>query len=236
MIDDYRQYFQKSTAIKLARYIDIERDQKLLPFRIRLLTFIAACQASSKPTILKGLLKWALKSDIDPKEIYEILLQGHLFVGYPKAIESFFIFNDIIRKSEEYFGYNREIANYNLFEARGLKTAKQIYNNKFDLVYDNIKNLCPDLVSGMIIEGYGRIISRPGLDILARELAIVAVLTITSMPRQLYSHIKGSLNVGANPDQIKAIIKRCGFYINPSKIDQALLILEKVLGNSADPR
>jgi len=236
MINDYRQYFPKLTAKKLARYIDIERYQELLPFRIRLLTLIAACQSFNKPKILKGLLRWALKSDIDPKEIYEVLLQNYLFIGYPRVIESFFIFNEIIEKSGEYSRDNKELADYDLFEVRGLRIARCIYGKNFDLVYDNIKNLCPDLALGMVIEGYGRIISRPGLDILARELAIVAVLTVASMPRQLYSHVKGSLSVGADPGQIEAVIRQCGFFIKQSKIDRAILILEKVLGNSANPR
>jgi len=239
MKDDYEQYFPGSTALRLARYFDNEHDQKLLPPRTRLLAFIAACQASDKPRILKGLLRWALKSNIDSKEIYEILLQGYLFLGYPRAIESFFIFNEIVR-GEKASGKstrdNNEKADYDFFEVKGLITAKQIYGKNFDLVYNNIKNLSPDLASGMIIEGYGRIISRPGLDILIRELGVVAALTVTFMPRQLHSHIKGSLNVGANPDQIEIVIKQCGFFVNSSRIHKALIILEKVLGNSANPR
>ncbi len=239
MIDDYRQYFSKPAAQKLAGYINICGNKKLLPFRIQLLTLIAACQATGRPKILKGLLRWALKSDIDPGEIYEILLQGHLFIGYPKAIESFFIFNEIMGGEKEGVKSScgdKEDVDYDLFKDRGLKIAEQIYGKNFKPVYDNIRHLSSDLASGMIIEGYGRIISRPGLDLLTRELAIVAVLTVTFMPRQLYSHIKGSLNAGANSGQIRAIIKQNGYFVNPSKVSRALVILEKVLGNIANPR
>jgi len=143
MEDAYSRYFPKLAAKKFAKYINIEHDQKLLPFRMRLLALIAACQAIGRQKILKGLLRLALESDIDFKEIYEILLQGHLFIGYPKAIESFFTFNEALREFKEGGKSSRgdeETTKYDLFETRGLTTAKRIYGKNFALVYDNIKN------------------------------------------------------------------------------------------------
>ena len=58
----------------------------------------------------------------------------------------------------------------------------------------------------MIVEGYGKVLSRPGLDIATRELAIVAFLTVDNRPKQLMSHIRGALRVGVTTAQIGATI------------------------------
>ena len=113
---------------------------------------------------------------------------------------------------------------------RGLFLARRIYGRNFDLVYGNINDLSPELAEGMIAEGYGRIISRKGLDIKARELAIISTLTVADMPRQLYSHIRGAVNVGAGPAQIAEAIGLCRLFIGRDSVKRALQIFEKSLG------
>ncbi|HZD06577.1 MAG TPA: carboxymuconolactone decarboxylase family protein, partial [Longimicrobiales bacterium] len=45
--------------------------------------------------------------------------------------------------------------------------------------------------------GYGKVLGRPGLGLAVRELCIVALLAVADAPTQLYSHLRGALNVGA---------------------------------------
>jgi hypothetical protein len=50
----------------------------------------------------------------------------------------------------------------------------------------------------MIVEGYGKVLGRPGLDAGdVRELCIVALLAVAGRAAQLYSHLRGALNAGA---------------------------------------
>ena len=56
----------------------------------------------------------------------------------------------------------------------------------------------------MITEGYGKVLSRPGLDLERRELCIVAACAATEQDRQLHSHLHGALNVGVAPDAISS--------------------------------
>jgi 4-carboxymuconolactone decarboxylase len=48
----------------------------------------------------------------------------------------------------------------------------------------------------MIVEGYGKVLSRPGLDLPRRELCIVAACAATAQDRQLQSHLHGARNAG----------------------------------------
>jgi len=233
MINDFAKYLGGRQKKQLQKFIQSEFNYGALSKKKRLIIFIAACQAAVKPDILKGLIKWSLASNVKPSEIYEVLLQGYLFCGYPSAIESLFIFNEVI-ESELNSRYKLPIKNvtwdYDHFKKRGLKTAMKIYGKNLNLVLNNIQKLSPDLASSMIIEGYGRVISRKGLDILTRELAIVAALTVSGMSRQLYSHIRGAINAGASPKQIKAAISQSLFFSNSLKIKKALQVLKKSLG------
>ena len=54
----------------------------------------------------------------------------------------------------------------------------------------------------MIVDGYGKTLSRPGLDLMRRELCSAGMLVPQRAPRQLLSHLRGALNAGAMPAQL----------------------------------
>jgi 4-carboxymuconolactone decarboxylase len=229
---DFVKYFHGSDSYKFVDLIKSEFDFKILPERLRLLTSIAACQALGLNDKLKGFIDWGIDCGIAIREIYEVLLQGHLFCGYPRAIESIFCFAEIMRsrypdRQHLDFECNDDIEQCT---KRGYNLAAKIYGKNLDLVLQNIRSLSPELAYGMINEGYGRIISREGLDIITRELAIVAILTVCDMPRQLYSHIRGAANVGAEKAQIGAVIKQGRLFAGDEIITRCLSIYEKSLG------
>jgi 4-carboxymuconolactone decarboxylase len=58
----------------------------------------------------------------------------------------------------------------------------------------------------MELDGYGKVLSRPGLDIVDREMAIVACLMVENREAQLHSHIRGALSVGASRELVDAVI------------------------------
>ena len=55
----------------------------------------------------------------------------------------------------------------------------------------------------MVGEGYGKVLGRPGLPLADRELCIGALLAVLDVPTQLYSHLRGALNVGATPGEVE---------------------------------
>ncbi len=58
----------------------------------------------------------------------------------------------------------------------------------------------------MVVEGYGKVLGRPGLSLMMRELCIVAILAVTGASKQLYAHLRGALNVGATPADVDAAL------------------------------
>ena len=60
----------------------------------------------------------------------------------------------------------------------------------------------------MVVEGYGKVLGRPGLDLITRELCIVALLASQDSGPQVYSHLRGALNAGADESDVDEAVRR----------------------------
>jgi len=72
---------------------------------------------------------------------------------------------------------------------------------------ENIRDLHPDMERWMVKEGYGKVLGRPGLSLADRELCISALLAVLDVPTQLYSHLRGALNVGAQTGEVEHALR-----------------------------
>ena len=70
--------------------------------------------------------------------------------------------------------------------------------------------------------------SKTEIDILTRELIIVSILIIKKRPRQLYSHMRGALRVGASQQDLRNLFNNLQKRLNPGFMDEAEKILEKI--------
>ena len=75
---------------------------------------------------------------------------------------------------------------------------------------ERVESFAPDIFRWMIVEGYGKVLSRDHVDIVDRELSIVAMLTMENKAKQLHSHILGARNVGAEEQLIRQVIEDIG--------------------------
>lgn len=88
--------------------------------------------------------------------------------------------------------------------ARGARRCAAVYGASAPRLIANVTRLHPDLAVMMIEQGYGRVLSRPGLAARDRELVAVAVLAAGGWERQLVSHLLGAARLGAAPAAIRA--------------------------------
>ncbi len=169
-------------------------------------SLIEAATLASRPEFRQELLECLrlLRSHgvVNTEELYEVFLQTYLFAGFPAALES-------VRALEKVFGQPKfasteEISNtdYSVFFAQGNDLYQRVYATNAPKVRAEMLRLSPELAAWAMIEGYGKTLSRPGLDSKERELCIVAQLTQLGWERQLFSHILGARNVGASIEEI----------------------------------
>ncbi len=135
-------------------------------------------------------------------EIDEVLLQSHLFIGFPAVLNAFIVWREEEPRSptvETSDGPDPRIA--------GEALCRLVYGRAYDRLRDNVRRLHPDLDRWMVEHGYGKTLSRPALAAPMRELCIVAQLTAAGSERQLHSHLRGALNVGATVDEVEAALR-----------------------------
>lgn len=135
----------------------------------------------------------------------ELVLAGVLFVGFPRALVAAAALRAVEPSSQE----SGDAADYDRWKewlARGEATCRRIYGAQYDNLRRNVAALHPALDLWIVVDGYGRTLSRPALDFTRRELCSIAMLIPQVAPRQLHSHLRGALNVGASPEQVEAVL------------------------------
>ncbi|MEP7234432.1 MAG: carboxymuconolactone decarboxylase family protein [Ignavibacteriota bacterium] len=146
-------------------------------------------------------------NSVTASELYEAFLQLYLFAGFPAALEA-------VRALSKIFDLHHKAgdskitqsAPYTKYFESGTELYQRVYADKAIRVREEMIRLSPELAEWALLEGYGKTLSREGLDGQTRELCIVAILTQLSWERQLFSHLLGARNLGATAQQISEAI------------------------------
>ncbi|RZT89741.1 4-carboxymuconolactone decarboxylase [Azospira oryzae] len=97
--------------------------------------------------------------------------------------------------------------------ARGLAKLQEIDGQAGEKVVASLADIAPDFARYLIEFPFGDIYSRPGLDLRAREIAVVAALTaLGNAAPQLKVHIQGALNVGVSRQEVVETIMQMAVY------------------------
>jgi 4-carboxymuconolactone decarboxylase len=170
-----------------------------------LVRFAAAVAQGYEPEVRERVS--ALKTTQVPVVwVEELLLQSILICGYPRALNAFATWRRIAGVPARPDDGSSNYDHVDEWATRGEATAGIIYGDNLEKLRDNVRGLHPAMDQWMIVEGYGRTLSRPGLDLLRRELCIVVQAAVLETPRQLHSHLRGSLNAGASFEQIEGVL------------------------------
>lgn len=146
----------------------------------------------------------ARKADTPMGWLDELTLMTVLFVGFPRALVAARMLRrqGPVAAGEDGAAYDR----WKDWEARGEATCRAVYADHYDTLRAHVADLHPALDAWVIVDGYGRTMGRAGLDMVRRELCAVALLIPQRVPRQLHSHLRGALNVGASRAQVEATL------------------------------
>ncbi len=171
----------------------------------------------------------------DPVETEETLLQSYLFAGFPRGLNAMREWRKASgRKAPAHDEGAEHEERAGQWRAEGEETCAYVYGEMYDKLRVNIAELHPALDAWMVVEGYGKVLSRPGLDLVRRELCIVAVCAVAKQDRQLQSHLHGALNVGATQEQIAGALAALDGLVDTEYLSRALAMFTKVLGKQSE--
>ncbi|MFH1372642.1 MAG: hypothetical protein ABII79_02455 [bacterium] len=201
-----------NSSLKCDRFLD--RLQVFQPRQdqgTRALALYSAAIAIADETTLDRAIEIGRTMGLKRREFYEIVLQSYLFLGFPRMLQA----ADHLDRHFPAPGTDSDFCQFSAAESEswysnGLSLCRQIYGDAYEPLKHKVRALAPEVFRWMVIEGYGKVLSRPGLSIIDRELAIVACLMMENYPRQLFSHIRGAINVGTVPALVRTVIEDIG--------------------------
>jgi len=174
--------------------------------RLALLRVAAALGTRDAEAVRRALEE--ARGAADAAAVEEVILQSHLFVGFPDALNALGAWREVSglpappASGEDPAGW----------EARGEEVCETVYGANYRKLRENVRALHPDFEGWMVAGGYGRVIGRPGLELKTRELCIAALLAVWNVPRQLHSHLRGALNAGASVVEVEQAVQvACSF-------------------------
>jgi len=96
---------------------------------------------------------------------------------------------------------------------RGLDKLREIDGAAGERVIAALADIAPDFATYLVEFPFGDVYSRPGLDLKAREIGVVAALTaLGNAAPQLKVHIHGALNVGWSRTEVVEMIMQMAVY------------------------
>lgn len=162
--------------------------------------------------------------------VEEVLLQSYLFCGFPRTLNSMREWRRVSGVGAPPSDDDGDAGDAAAWRARGEDTCATVYGRLYDGLRRNVRALHPALDEWMVVEGYGKILSRPGLDLARRELCVVAACAAARQGRQLHSHLHGALNAGAGAAAISATLAAVQDFMNADDARAYDLLWQRVQG------
>ena len=127
------------------------------------------------------------------------------------------------------------MSDLNPLRRRGLELLEQLHGGHAGgAMVAEMQEICPAFADMTIDWAIGSIMDRPGLDLLTRELVLVAsCVTMGNAAPQLYAHAQAALKLGATQEQIVETVLQLTFYAGGPNVRNALVLLKDVFAAAA---
>lgn len=111
---------------------------------------------------------------------------------------------------------------------KGLEIRKEVLGEEY--VNNSLENVDEfnESIQKLVTEYcWGEVWSREGISKKTRSLINLSMLTALNRPHELKTHIKGALNNGCTPNEIKEVFIQCAIYVGvPASLDSFRIATE----------
>lgn len=194
----------------------------------RELVRLAAIVASGSETEIRAAMGRVVSERVPPVWVEELVLQTYLFAGFPRGLNAMREWRRASQLQAPEHDEGQRLDATKTWSRAGERTCETVYGAMYERLRVNIRGLHPALDTWMIVEGYGKVLSRPGLDLKRRELCVVAACAVLEQERQLHSHLHGALNAGASAAEVDATLETVDDMLEPAFRDRVVHLWSRV--------
>jgi len=180
----------------------------------------------------------ALNVGCTAAQVIEVMILAAVYAGFPAALNGTGAARDVFQRRriwpEAAQGPSSPVTEDR--RERGLRSLEQVSAGAGEAVVASLRDIAPDLARFIIEFSYGDVISRPGLELVTRELISIAMLTALGTARpQLKVHISAALHVGSSQAQIVAVVEQMAVYAGFPAALNGVSALREVLAERPMP-
>ena len=190
---------------------------------------LAATIAVADEPALRAMMMEAAER-LPPPWVDEVILQSYLFAGFPRALNAAREWRRASGRAAPDLDDDGDYARHEAWRTRGEATCATVYGPSYEKLRENVRALHPALDAWMIVEGYGKVLARPALDLRRRELCIAATCAVARQDRQLHSHLHGALHAGATPAEVAGALAAVRDLMDADAAHRYDDLLARVLG------
>jgi 4-carboxymuconolactone decarboxylase len=198
----------------------------------QLVRLSAAITAADEPTTRRVIEEVAASTNAE--EVEEVILQSYLFAGFPRTLNAARMWRTASGVPAPPADDSASSSHFADWERDGEATCAVVYGRSYRLLRNNVRALHPALDAWMITDGYGKVLSRPGLALSRRELCIVASCAAAGQQRQLHSHLHGALNSGATAEEVSATLDAVADLVGFVRTRRYKALLARVVSSRGD--
>lgn len=203
----------------------------------------ARIAAGSEAEVREGFAE-CVEARVSQRWQEELVLQSYLFAGFPRALNAAREWRRS-QAGQDVAGapsapgaqgtlLHEGYADVFDWRERGRATCETVYGAFYEKLRGNIRALSASLDEWMIVEGYGKVLSRAGLDLGRRELCIIAACAASGQERQLHSHLHGALNAGVSAEVVRAALGALDGVVRHEMLAKGRGLLAKVAGTRGE--
>lgn len=116
----------------------------------------------------------------------------------------------------------------------GLKMRKQVMGEEFvEKAFANADEFTMPLQEFVTRNAWGTVWCRDGLDLKTRSLITVSMLTALGRAHELKGHLRGALNNGATPEELREVLLHAAVYCGAPLAVEAFRVAQEVVKDAA---
>lgn len=194
----------------------------------RALIAFAAAIATGEQAVLDAHARACLDAAVSAVWMDELLLQSVLMVGWPRALTAFATWRRLGGPPAAGQQADTDYRQVDEWRTRGEAVCREVYGKNYARLRQKISGLHPALDAWMIIEGYGKTLGRPGLDLARRELCVAVQVAVQGAEPQLHSHLKGARHAGASVVAVTEALELVRPLLGPREAELALSLWKRI--------